>query len=46
MFTIGHAIFEKNARNDATFDFGLEALLDAVATGHRATPKRKPRRRR
>ena len=35
MFTIGHAIFEKNTRNDATFHFGLEALLDAIAADHR-----------
>jgi len=35
MFTIGHAIFEKSTRNDATFEFGLEALLDAIAREHR-----------
>lgn len=37
MFTIGHAIFEKSTRNDATFEFGLEALLDAVARDHRSS---------
>lgn len=40
MFTIGHAIFEKNQRNDATFEFGLEALLDAIATDHRKSRRR------
>lgn len=35
MFTIGHAIFERSTRNDATFEFGLEALLDALAREHR-----------
>jgi TetR/AcrR family tetracycline transcriptional repressor len=40
MFTIGHAIFEKNERRDATFRFGLEALLDAVERDHRATRRR------
>ncbi len=35
MFTIGHAIFEKSQRNDDTFHFGLEALLDAIAADHR-----------
>ena len=40
MFTIGHAIFEKNERNDATFEFGLEALLDAIAAAHRKSRRR------
>jgi AcrR family transcriptional regulator len=45
MFTIGHAIFEKNARNDATFDFGLEALLDAVAIDNRKSRRNTGRRK-
>ncbi len=40
MFTIGHAVFEKNERRDATFHFGLEALLDGIARD------RRPHRRR
>ena len=40
MFTIGHAIFEKSARNEATFRFGLEALLDGIARDQKS-PKRK-----
>ncbi|MGZ3406776.1 MAG: TetR/AcrR family transcriptional regulator C-terminal domain-containing protein [Polyangia bacterium] len=40
MFTIGHAIFEKNERRDATFRFGLEALLDAIERDHRPTRRR------
>lgn len=39
MFTIGHAIFEKTKRNDETFEFGLEALLDAIAGEHRRSIK-------
>lgn len=35
MFTIGHAIFEKTARNESTFRFGLEALLDGIARDQR-----------
>jgi AcrR family transcriptional regulator len=30
MFTIGHALFEQSTRNEETFRFGLEALLDGV----------------
>jgi AcrR family transcriptional regulator len=41
MFTIGHAIFEKNERNDATFRFGLDALLDGIEREQRAQ-RRKP----
>jgi TetR/AcrR family tetracycline transcriptional repressor len=40
MFTIGHAIFEKSERRDATFRFGLEALLDGIERDHRATRRR------
>ena len=39
MFTIGHAVFEKSTRNDATFEFGLEALLDAIARDHRKSKR-------
>jgi AcrR family transcriptional regulator len=41
MFTIGHAIFEKSARRDETFDFGLEALLDGIEADHRAKWRQK-----
>ena len=50
MFTIGHAIFDAAAprhtraaerRRAATFEFGLEALLDGIARAHRPTAKRK-----
>jgi TetR/AcrR family tetracycline transcriptional repressor len=40
MFTIGHAIFEKSDRREATFRFGLEALLDGIERDHRATRRR------
>lgn len=40
MFTIGHAIFEKTDRHDATFRFGLDALLDGIERDHRATRRR------
>ena len=40
MFTIGHTLFEKSARRDATFYFGLEALLDGIARDHRRLGKR------
>ena len=46
MFAIGHVLFEKRARNDATFDFGLEGLLDAIAADHRRTKTKPPRRKR
>ena len=36
MFTIGHAVFEKNERRDATFQFGLDALLDGIERDQRA----------
>jgi AcrR family transcriptional regulator len=40
MFTIGHAIFEKSTRNDSTFRFGLEALLDGIERAHRPSRRR------
>jgi AcrR family transcriptional regulator len=40
MFTIGHAIFEQAKRNDETFRFGLEALLDGIAREHRKSKAR------
>ena len=39
MFTIGHTLFEKSERRDATFHFGLEALLDGIARDHRRQGK-------
>jgi TetR/AcrR family transcriptional regulator, tetracycline repressor protein len=39
MFTIGHAIFEQSTRNDDTFRFGLEALLDGIAREHRKSTR-------
>lgn len=36
MFTIGHAVFEKHERRDATFRFGLDALLDGIERDQRA----------
>jgi AcrR family transcriptional regulator len=41
MFTVGHAVFEKSAQLDATFRFGLDALLDGIERDHRTT-RRKP----
>ena len=51
MFTIGHAIFDSNDRpggatpaelkqKNASFRFGLEALLDGVARNEKRPPKR------
>ncbi|HEX6836039.1 MAG TPA: TetR/AcrR family transcriptional regulator C-terminal domain-containing protein [Polyangia bacterium] len=41
MFTIGHAVFEKHERRDATFRFGLDALLDGIERDQRAHRRRK-----
>ena len=40
MFTIGHAVFEKHERRDATFRFGLDALLDGIERDQRAHRRR------
>jgi TetR/AcrR family tetracycline transcriptional repressor len=36
MFTVGHALFQKSPELDATFRFGLDALLDGIERDHRA----------
>ncbi len=41
MFAIGHAVFEKRERRDATFRFGLDALLDGIEREQRARRRRR-----